>query len=322
MPLPSSGPLTLTDIQTEFGGTNPIGLSEYYRNGPFVPDASTTATIPTSGTISMSNFFGTRKRVGIPLNITSPTYNFDVYANRGPNYVAGISDIQVTVAPDVLVGSTSTSAYSMLVPNSFNASDTVTIVNNGTIQGMGGTGGRTQFATGYLAPPVPQPPDTYGNPVPPAPGLGGQWGTVGGPGLYVNRPTIIQNNNVIAGGGGGGGGGAGWTPYKGPNFYGTAGGGGAGYNGGPGGGPDPVHGGPSGSPGTSGAGGASGGLPGTRGDGQGVGGDGGGQGQPGAAGQNQGGVPGGQGGVAGNAIVGNSFITYTATGTRNGPIVA
>jgi hypothetical protein len=37
MAIPASGPLSLTDIQTEFGGTNPIGLNEYYRGGPYVP---------------------------------------------------------------------------------------------------------------------------------------------------------------------------------------------------------------------------------------------------------------------------------------------
>ena len=38
MALPSSGVLTLNDIQTEFGGTNPIDLSDYYRGGGLVPD--------------------------------------------------------------------------------------------------------------------------------------------------------------------------------------------------------------------------------------------------------------------------------------------
>ncbi len=61
MPLPSSGPLSLNDIQTEFGGTNPISLSEYYAGGSFVP-AGTTGTygaVPSSGAISIRNFYGT-----------------------------------------------------------------------------------------------------------------------------------------------------------------------------------------------------------------------------------------------------------------------
>lgn len=32
MPLPTTGPLKFSDIQTEFGGTNPISMSEYYKD--------------------------------------------------------------------------------------------------------------------------------------------------------------------------------------------------------------------------------------------------------------------------------------------------
>jgi hypothetical protein len=61
MALPSSGPLTLAQIQSEFGGTNPIGLNEYYAGGANVP-AGTTGTygaVPSSGAISIRNFYGT-----------------------------------------------------------------------------------------------------------------------------------------------------------------------------------------------------------------------------------------------------------------------
>ena len=63
MALPTSGPLTLSDIQTEFGGSNPISLSEYYAGGANVP-AGTTGTygaVPSSGQISIQNFYGTQK---------------------------------------------------------------------------------------------------------------------------------------------------------------------------------------------------------------------------------------------------------------------
>jgi len=64
MPLPTSGPLSLNDIQTEFGGTNPIELNEYYAGGGLVP-AGTTGTfgaVPSSGTIGIQNFYGTAKQ--------------------------------------------------------------------------------------------------------------------------------------------------------------------------------------------------------------------------------------------------------------------
>lgn len=47
--LPSSGSISLDDIQTEFGGSNPIGINEYYGAAPGVP---------TSGTISFDDFYG------------------------------------------------------------------------------------------------------------------------------------------------------------------------------------------------------------------------------------------------------------------------
>lgn len=61
MALPTSGPLSLSAIQGEFGGSNPISLSEYYAGGAYVP-AGTTGTygaVPSSGAISIRNFYGT-----------------------------------------------------------------------------------------------------------------------------------------------------------------------------------------------------------------------------------------------------------------------
>jgi hypothetical protein len=59
MTLPSSGPLSIEDIANEFGGTAPHSLSEYYRGGSLVPDSSLTQSIPTSGLINVSDFYGT-----------------------------------------------------------------------------------------------------------------------------------------------------------------------------------------------------------------------------------------------------------------------
>jgi hypothetical protein len=61
MAIPASGPLALTDIQTEFGGANPIGLNEYYAGGSYVPagTSGTYGAVPSSGAISIQNFYGT-----------------------------------------------------------------------------------------------------------------------------------------------------------------------------------------------------------------------------------------------------------------------
>jgi hypothetical protein len=55
MTTPSSGPISLLDIQTEFGGVTPIGLDEYYAGGVYV--IAGTAGIPSSGQIAIGDFY-------------------------------------------------------------------------------------------------------------------------------------------------------------------------------------------------------------------------------------------------------------------------
>ena len=45
MTLQTSGAISLADLQTEYGGANPISISEYYRNGSYVPNSITTSTV-------------------------------------------------------------------------------------------------------------------------------------------------------------------------------------------------------------------------------------------------------------------------------------
>lgn len=56
MALVTSGTIGLEAIQTELGGSNPIGLKEYYRGGSFVTANNT--NVPTAGTITLKNFYG------------------------------------------------------------------------------------------------------------------------------------------------------------------------------------------------------------------------------------------------------------------------
>lgn len=73
-PLPSTGALSLGDIQTQFGGANPIGLGEYYRGGGIV--LSTDAgTMPSSGVIAVGNFRnGKRTQLNQEVFTTSQTW--------------------------------------------------------------------------------------------------------------------------------------------------------------------------------------------------------------------------------------------------------
>lgn len=63
MPLQASGTISLSQVQTEFGGANPISINEYYRDGALVPDTTVNAGIPTAGQISISQFYSTSASV-------------------------------------------------------------------------------------------------------------------------------------------------------------------------------------------------------------------------------------------------------------------
>ncbi len=66
MALISSGQLKFSEIQTEFGGENPIAFSEYYGGGTILGlsagnSGRVITNIPLTGKIKMSNFHGSAK---------------------------------------------------------------------------------------------------------------------------------------------------------------------------------------------------------------------------------------------------------------------
>lgn len=303
MPTPS-GTIGLSDVNAELG-FSPTALIS-------MNDAAvrTLAGVPT-GTISMQNLQNKSNRVSIPLTISGNTYNYNVYNSRGPTYNPGKSDITVTINPGVLVGSTSTGTDAFSIPAQFSPADTITVVNNGVIQGRGGNGG-----AGANAAPGGSNPGSPGN--------------SGGRALLVSRPVTITNNGTIAGGGGGGGGGASngvaLNDEQQTGQGGGGGGGGAGFDGGSGGSggagsasvPAPGQPGSSGTSSAGGGGGAGGGAAPAP-QRAGPGGTGGGRGASGSSGGAAGGSPGGSGGGSGAYISGLPFVTWPATGTRQGP---
>lgn len=76
MTLPVSGPLSIADLQAEFGGpAAPRNLLDYYRGGAYVPDTAQNASIPTSGAITLpDDFYGTAAQ---DFNITGSVSSFD-----------------------------------------------------------------------------------------------------------------------------------------------------------------------------------------------------------------------------------------------------
>jgi hypothetical protein len=323
MAIPSSGPLSLDDIQTEFGGTNPIDLSEYYAGGANVPPGTTgdSGPIPTSGEIAVGEFYGSTNRVPIVINNTGTTLKADIYAlaSADPTYSAGITDV-VYNNSGTLYSDGPTSAS--LRTGTFASGDTVKIVNTGLIIGKGGDGGDGN-------------PTSINYPSHVGPGAGG----AGGRALALQFPVTIDNTGGTIAGGGGGGAGAFSVAYsvphpQGPNpkyspiprtAGGSGGGGGAGINNGIGGagGSGGTYAGNAGSNGTPTAGGAGGAAnvnvpaplqPFI------VGGNGGNRGQAGSPKVAASPAFVAAGGAAGQAIISNgNTITWINTGTINGP---
>ena len=315
MPLVSSGEISIggstpgRSINLEFGraANATTSMSQLYRGGGIVPNATANNAIPTSGTISLSQFYGVTNRVSINIVLSSNQTNYVLNTAKAAGYVAGISDITLTINSGVYVSSNDTGVPALDVDTSWAAGDTVTVVNNGFIVGRGGNGGAGVSIIG---------PRTFS---------GGSAGSAGGLAFRAQRGVSVNNAGTIGGGGGGGGGGgarAGSTgePPQSVNEPGSGGGGGRGGSSGGAGGTLYTGGAASaGGAGTltaAGAGGNTGFF----------GGAGGGLGAAGGTGQGAHsvgeirGASGLPGGSAGAAVSGNANITWITTGTRLGAI--
>lgn len=224
MTLQTTGAISLSNIQTEFGGSNPISLNEYYAGGGYVPAG--TSGVPSSGTISINQFYGKSNVFNFNPTISSSTYNYNL---KSAAIAAGWNQTtpliaNVTVAAGVVIGSTSTAAaFDTSSGYPSGSSLALTIQSGAYISGKGGNGAN----------------------------YGPNNGAPGGLALWAQVGIKITNNGTIQGGGGGGG--AGQSPWGG----GGGGGGQVGGTGGIGGGYDDGQG-PNGRPGTLTAGGIGG----------------------------------------------------------------
>jgi hypothetical protein len=134
----------------------------------------------------------------IATNMQYPTINVSAI----PGYIAGKSDLVITVNAGVYVYGYSFSTYNGFNNSPFSASmnilggttgDTIKLVNNGYILGAGGDGGGAISGFPYSCC------CNYGYSWTLAPSTPGQAA------IEITYPLILENNGYIAGGGGGGG---------------------------------------------------------------------------------------------------------------------
>lgn len=131
-----TGTIGLDDVQTEFGGTNPIELTEYYAGGSYVP--ATVSGVPTSGTIGLDDLRGKTKiiyAISLSISPSTGTYPFTSTLTWTSNLpVGGYVNLNITY-PN---GTTS-----QLTNQPINGTAQVTW--GSTI----GTGAGSVYATGY-----------------------------------------------------------------------------------------------------------------------------------------------------------------------------
>lgn len=184
MALQLSGAISFSDLQTEFGGSPPISLSEYYRDAGFVGAGA--PNVPTSGALRMNNFFGGQAAIAITLASNASNQDILTLAQaQGYNASTDSTPIIVNINSGVTISGSGTHA---LTTGGLNANSDLTINISGNVDGYTGSNGSTPNGAG-------------GN---------------GGDALYVNTLTggsgaivvnVLSGGNLRGGGGGGGGGG-------------------------------------------------------------------------------------------------------------------
>ena len=120
MAVPSSGPLTFNAIATEFNGTKPYSLSQYYRNGGLVPANNT--NVPTSGTIAFSMFYGATNELVVTM---TNSVNQNAETLFGSDWASAVPK-QLLVPAGVIVGS-SNGATALTLPAGMGGTLTVNV---------------------------------------------------------------------------------------------------------------------------------------------------------------------------------------------------
>lgn len=190
MAIQSSGAISISELATEFGGSAPHALSEYYRDAGLVPGNNT--GVPTSGAVALTDFYGSVAALVLDVSSNQTAYNILTAATAaGYNASTDTTPIIVNVATGVdIVGS---SGNPGITTGALNAASNVTInIASGAsvcgFDGAQGSNGGTNAA-----------------------------GSAGGNGtdaikFAITSPTgtyEVANSGTVGGGSGGGGGGGG-----------------------------------------------------------------------------------------------------------------
>jgi len=125
MALQASGQISLADLAAEFGDTPPHSMSEFYRDGGKVPGVN--SNVPTSGLIRLGNFFGAVNEL---LQQVTAQASVNAQTIFGSNWGSAV--------PKRLLIPAGTTIGPLTIPSGLGG--TLTVQNQGEIQGLGGSG--------------------------------------------------------------------------------------------------------------------------------------------------------------------------------------
>ena len=171
MALPSTGPISLSQVNTELGRTAGATIS--------LGDAGVRGLAGVAnGAIGLGNLRG--KSAQFRHTITTHQQELNLHTYLQAKGWDGTSKVEVTVAAGIYIWSDTTITPALEMGGVFPSG--LTLVNRGFIMGKGGDGGyQLADRTSYVAP------------------------TAGGPAIGLSGPITIDNATGYIGGGGGGG---------------------------------------------------------------------------------------------------------------------
>lgn len=213
MALQTSGSISLTQIQAELGGSDPISMTEYYRTGVYT--TLNNSNVPTTGSITMSSaFYGAVKAITVLYEIIGGGgggglgyVNSDSgYGSYGERHAGDPGGASTLVSTGNIAGGSGLSISAAGGSGGASLNGITSGYGAGTVYGAGGVGGANSNSTNQRPGWIPAA-DAWGaggggggaRPFPGYGGLGGGAGTLQ-TGTVLMTPG--QTLNVTIGGAG------------------------------------------------------------------------------------------------------------------------
>jgi hypothetical protein len=136
-PVPPSGPLSFSTLRQKLKETSSgsVSLGELYRNGPYVPNTSSSQNVPTSGAISVGGFYSVN--VSASAIITGVEQNLNASSIFGADYTTALRKT-ITVNGYIISQNTNPA---MTLPAGAGSVVTINLTSGGIFGAAGGGGG-------------------------------------------------------------------------------------------------------------------------------------------------------------------------------------